>query len=295
MPGQHSTAPDGGKRVPLGDRDGRRWTPFLDVSTPPHGEPEARAARPAAAGGRGLVEQVTSSPHTLTKYPSTDLYAVRKMLNRERRCRRMRRCVVAHADAVKERQGFRTEALMVTLTYRPTSEWNSRQVARYVHTVRKWLARRGVELRYQWVIETTKAGRPHYHLLLWVPHGTRIPLPDASGQWPHGSTRVEVARRAVGYLVKYATKGTDHELPRGARLFGCGGDAAARYEAHRAGLPRWLDRSASSGTRCTRVANVGWLEAETGVVHRTPYQLLWGKDDVGLITLTILHIEPRGV
>jgi len=147
----------------------------------------------------------------------------------------------------------------------------------------------------EWVIETTKRGVPHYHLLFWVPHGTRIPKPDESGHWPHGMSRIEVARRAVGYIVKYATKGTDHELPRGARLFGCGGDRSARHLAHRAGLPRWLRESASPGVRCIRVTGAGWLEVETGLTHRSPYELHWGRDPIGLVTLTIAtRLEPCG-
>jgi len=263
--------------------------PLAIQNHPGRGQPTAAAiGRQAAAPG--LVEQVTSQTRT-TVFATNRLSEARAQVSRHRRIRRMRRCVIAHADTVRDLPGFRHQALLVTLTYRPDAGWDSKQVARYVDLTRKHLARRGVELRYQWVIELTRKGRPHYHLLFWVPHGTRIPKPDESGHWPHGLTRVEVARRPVGYLVKYATKGDGGELPRGARLFGCGGDRDARFQAHRKGLPAWLDEAATPGTRVRRVPFVGWLEADTGAIHASPFRFVWGRDPCGLVTLTMERIN----
>ena len=133
-----------------------------------------------------------------------------------------------------------------------------------------------MKIRYQWVVELQRRGAPHYHALFWVPHKFRLRKPDEAGTWPHGSSRIELARKAVGYLVKYATKGTDeHELPRGARLFGCGGEPCARHPAHRAGLPRWLDAVASSGSHVDKVPCMGWVERDTGAVHRSPFRMAW--------------------
>jgi hypothetical protein len=197
-------------------------------------------------------------------------------MSRTRRLVRMRRVVVAHCEATRSRPGFRTDAVMATLTYRPGEEWNRRQVSRYVDRTVKWAARRGVRLAYQWVVELQARGAPHYHVLWWVPHGFRLPKPDAEGHWPHGMSRIELARRAVGYLVKYATKGDDTQhFPHGARLFGCGGEPCARFPAHRAGLPRWLDAVAAPGERVHRVTGIGWVERESGAIHRSPFTIVW--------------------
>ena len=214
------------------------------------------------------------------------MWDVRKELARCRRLSRMRRVVVAHCEAVRELHGFRSDAIMVTLTYRPGVEWNKRQVSRYVEYTVRWAARRGVKVKYQWVIELQQRGAPHYHILFWVPHGFKLQKPDDSGHWPYGSSRIELARKAVGYLVKYSTKGGAYEgesqLPRCARLFGTGGEPCARHPAHRAGLPRWLHAAASPESHLDKVTGVGWVERCTGTIHKSPYSMFF-------------HFTPTGV
>src|SRR5258708_16731314 len=64
----------------------------------------------------------------------------------------------------------------------------------------------------------------HYHAIIWQPEGYEFPHPDTRGWWPNGMPNVEGARNPVGYLAKYASKGTEGErLPRGARISGGGG------------------------------------------------------------------------
>jgi len=213
---------------------------------------------------------------------------------RGRRLRRMRRCTVAHAEACRTVLGHRVEAIMATLTYRPGEDWNRRQVSRYVDATIKWAARRKVRLRYQWVIELQQRGAPHYHVLWWVPHGFRLPKPDAQGHWPHGSSRIELARRAVGYLVKYATKGDDSmALPRGGRLFGCGGEPDARLPKHRASLPKWLDDRATPGASLVRAPGAGWVERETGLCHRSPFSILW-QTYPGGVRVIVMQMQHQG-
>jgi hypothetical protein len=58
-----------------------------------------------------------------------------------------------------------------------------------------------------WVIEWTKAGKPHYHVLIWLPQLAKLPKPDQAGWWSKGMTRTERIRAAgVGYIAKYASK-----------------------------------------------------------------------------------------
>jgi len=113
---------------------------------------------------------------------------------------------------------------MLTLTYRPEVKQLARQITACIANIRAHLARRGVDGRYVWVQEFTKRGRPHYHVLWWLPRGVTLPKPDKRGWWPHGMTRIEWARNAVGYIAKYASKGDSlHQPEAGSRMHGSGG------------------------------------------------------------------------
>lgn len=174
-------------------------------------------AYPPSPSSAGLVGQATS---VTLRLPTFSVRQAIRELNRTRRIRRMRRVVISAADATRDIPGFRCRGIFVTLTCADDAAWSVRDISAYVRAVREWLRRRGIPCRYQWVIELTRRGRPHYHVLFWLPVGIKLPKPDASGQWSKGLTRIELARRPVGYLVKYATKGNlaDSMLPRGARL-----------------------------------------------------------------------------
>jgi hypothetical protein len=156
-------------------------------------------------------------------------------------------------------------AAMVTLTYRDDVDWQPRHISEFVKAVRAWMDRRGYRPRYVWVLEKTKRGRPHYHLLLWLPRRERLPMPDKRGWWPHGFSQVAWARRAVGYIAKYASKAQDAFQVKGARLFGVGGlDASARDCVGWWRLSRWLRDRIPENTRADRVSFVGWVARATG-------------------------------
>jgi len=148
-------------------------------------------------------------------------------------------------------------------------------------------------MRYQWVIELTGAGIPHYHVLLWVPHKFRLPRPDDAGWWTHGSTRIELARKAVGYLVKYTSKGLDDsctgEIPRGARLFGCGAVGVERHEIRRARLPAWLEAATEEWQLPKRVARVGFVCPDTERVYRSPFQFYLMRQEDGRFEVVFLQ------
>jgi hypothetical protein len=111
-----------------------------------------------------------------------------------------------------------------------------------------------------------------------------IRKPDQSGLWTKGCTKVEKARNCVGYLAKYAGKGLgqcddqmrEYRFPRGCRIQGAGGLAApGRIEARWWLSPRWA-REASQGSfgdsvRDIRKVSGGWVDAETGVFHESPW------------------------
>lgn len=166
------------------------------------------------------------------------------------RLRRMRTGVLTWARVANEwtaTTGRRWWSCMVTLTYGPSASWEPRHISHFLSCVAEWARRRGIRLPYTWVMELTQAGVPHYHVLLWVPRGYRLPKPDSRGWWSHGSTRIEAARNAVGYVAKYVSKGWGADalltLPKGARISGRGGlpkSSPQRREAVWWRLPSWL-------------------------------------------------------
>lgn len=178
----------------------------------------------------------------------------------------MRRGVTCAAALIEEMNvGARYRPLFVTLTYRPEVEHRQRQVAEFFHHVRRWAEVRQAKVRYVWTLELTKAGRPHYHLVVWVPSSLRMPRPDSSGWWPYGLSQVQVARNPVGYLVSYIKKATPESLPRGARVFGAGGLTAHERQTKRFRLlPRYVRDEFERDDDVTRAKGGGWVSRATG-------------------------------
>lgn len=141
---------------------------------------------------------------------------------------RMKKGVMTTARLVNDRlagASIRWRPIMVTLTYANPDGWRPEHVAEFLNTVRKWAKRRGYTLPYVWVMELTKKGTPHYHVLFWIPARLHLPKSDRRGWWPHGSTNTIRVRNSVGYVAKYASKfeSKDGQFPKGARLHGIGG------------------------------------------------------------------------
>lgn len=135
---------------------------------------------------------------------------------------------------------------LVTLTYREGVEWSPDQISTLVQHYRLWFKAHGngEAFHYVWVIENTLAGRPHYHMIIWLPQGVKPPMPDKQGWWPHGMTQAKYAVSPVGYLAKYASKEeskSGHHLPKRCRLWGYGGlRMDERGPVARALAPSWL-------------------------------------------------------
>lgn len=229
--------------------------------------------------GGGLVSVPTSRPRRTFRKRSGGIAAATTEALRDHlgafeigsdagRIARLRRAVGFTARVHCTAVDLSARCCMVTLTYRDGLDWQPRHVADFVHTVRKHLARRGVAFRYCWVAELQKRGAIHYHVALWLPADVDLPKPDKAGWWVHGSTRIEVARNAVPYLMKYLSKGnkaSDHCLPLGARSYGCGGLGSAMRLARRwLSLPGFIqsraDVATSAGWR--RMTGGGWVDPE---------------------------------
>lgn len=188
------------------------------------------------------------------------------------RVRHLRRAVgfAARAQAVAERGHRSDQVRMLTLTYRDGRDWRPKHVSELLKRMREWMRARNVAMRYVWVAELQKRGVIHYHLAFWLPYGFKVPMPDLCGWWPHGSTRIELARNAVPYLMKYLSKGSDKagcwRLPQGARMYGVGGiDHALRRARRWLGLPAFVRARASHLCDWKRAPGGGWVDPD-GVI-----------------------------
>lgn len=186
-----------------------------------------------------------------------------------------------------------TRLLMVTLTYRPTLDqataWRPNHIKAFMKRVRRFCG--DSLLGYVWVAELQQRGEVHYHVLLLLKRGLRIPEPDKAGWWPHGHTRVTRARNPY-YMLKYTSKarfkasdGDWKAFPKGLRLFAVWiaadvvigmARAAFRWSA----LPRWLEAylvEQSVMVKARRCPGGGWLiVGDIGPPERirSPYRLV---------------------
>lgn len=178
---------------------------------------------------------------------------------------------------IRTDDGLRYKPLFITCTYRDNAEPSPRDISRCISTARKWCKRRGVTLRYVWVAELTKRGRLHYHLLLFLPWGIRLPNLDDAGWWPHGWTKIEWARSPLKYLSKYASKGQDtahHKYPKGFRIHGTGGlseATAARRTYER--RPQWVKDLFSLDDRPKPAPGGGYVSVQ-GEWHPSPWRIV---------------------
>lgn len=200
--------------------------------------------------------------------------------SRASRCRRGTVTRARLLDQQVQRGGFRGAWYFLTFTYRDGADWQPQDIKGWLHATRKQFQRNGSKLHYVWVAELQKRGAIHYHAVVWVPRGQFIRRPDQAGTWTKGSTNVQKARNAVGYLAKYAGKGMgvqcgpdgrELKFPRGARIHGAGGLVASSVVEARWWLaPRWLRTAIGELTDVQRVPG-GWLERATGQFHRSPW------------------------
>lgn len=191
----------------------------------------------------------------------------------------MRRAVKASARAIQEvalAGAARCVPWLITLTYREVDGWRARHVSGYLDCLRKWAHRQGFEIPYVWVAELQQRGAVHYHVVAWVPARLQVPKGDKRGWWPHGMTQRVRARKPVGYLMKYASKGTGAtSFPRSLRLHGAGGlTAAGRAVRFWLRLPTWIARQARTFQRVTRLPGGFWLLEDTGELVRSPWEFV---------------------
>ena len=225
----------------------------------------------AAPQAPGLV-----SPHT--SGTRTGLIEIDRFLTRYRRLRRSILTAVRMHEF--ELRGQRHRAAMLTLTYRRMGEWAPHHVSDLLRRIRAWMRRRGHRCRYVWVAELQARGALHYHVIVWLPRGLTLPKPDKQGWWPHGSTRIEWARRPAGYLAKYASKIDSKAgagFPRGARLHGRGGlEPFGRAVAQWFNLPQWAREVCDLAGRAMRAKGRGLVDRQSGIHLPSPWRVSRG-------------------
>lgn len=184
--------------------------------------------------------------------------------------------------------------VMVTLTYHLARDWRANHIRAYMLALRAALKSRLIG--YSWICENQTRGVPHYHIMLYVRRGTRIPTPDASGMWPHGSSRIETAHSPF-YIVKYTAKEYQKQgLPKGARMFAVWVDkkvidspaAKLLLNFRASSLPAWFrsevlawaeeeDAHLMAAAYCScwaRAPGGGWLLRPTGERFPSPWALV---------------------
>ena len=188
---------------------------------------------------------------------------------------RLRKSVMTTARLINDRlkvpannpNGWRYSPRMITFTYRDGVEWKPEHLTRTLEAMQAWAKRLiGCTLPYLWVMELTKKGRPHYHLIVWAPCRYQVPRPDKRGWWRHGMTKCERVRNAVGYVAKYASKFAqkDAEFPKGARIHGTGGLLKVeRREIAWWKLPKDLRHGEPGSCIWRRAPGGGWYNPET--------------------------------
>lgn len=245
-------------------------------------------------GGRsfpGSAERDRGLSYTNKVLEPLDRFSIRNKLTGEvktftkvqGRLSRQRRRVSAWAKAIKPvlEDGEKYRRVMITLTYASGDDWRPNQIKIFLQSLRKLLGSR--LYAYAWVAELQARGAVHYHVLLVVKKGTKIPEPDTSGMWKWGFSNIQTAR-TIFYIVKYI--GKEHQkvgrFPKGLRIFAvwvADGviEEMAKWFFRTSSLPGWFRKEVIAsidnwGEKWKRVPGGGW--EFTGQVFASPWEYL---------------------
>lgn len=220
------------------------------------------------------------------QFVNRDTGEVIESTSQEMRVGRMRRRVAAWGKAAT----MPGDMIMITATYRYIGAWRPRHMSDLMRHIRRHLGNR--LQGYMWVAELQKRGAVHYHILLKVTHGSRIPMPDKVGWWPYGMTRIELVRNvqsAGAYVRKYMSKGdNDMPFPPGLRLYAV---VIRKFLSSEAWQLRWWSTPAWLRVLVTEAAQVvgvgdpvrkvtgGWIIGD--IWYRSPWAYIRPLPRVG--------------
>lgn len=202
------------------------------------------------------------------------------------RLSRLKSTVLTAARLHGQQTRHKWKCLMLTLTYDPKRhKWEKGQIGDLVRQIRAYLKRRGIPMRFVWVQEFQKNGNPHYHMLIWLPFGRTLPMPDKRGWWPYGMTKIEWVRHAVGYIAKYTSKADSlHRPEKGARIHGNGGlTDEALLEQRWWKLPGWLRSDVNPSDRLRKAptgTGGGFVHPLTGKRYMSPWEVFFSAGRV---------------
>jgi hypothetical protein len=239
----------------------------------------------ALALASGLVYNSTSRTSFADKLLVSGAHLVDRKQHRTRKVSQaVKTTARLHQDEISS-SGFRYKPAMITATYAPDKSWAKKDISGLLNNCKMYLLRKYKQnrFRYTWVAELTKRGVIHYHIILWLPKGCTLPKPDKKGWWSKGSTRIEWVKNAIGYLAKYASKGSDtsHDFPKGARISGYAGlteDSRREYRFWR--TPRSIreqfnpEQLLAPSSFDLRKTSGGYFNKDTGEFLESEYRLV---------------------
>jgi len=112
-----------------------------------------------------------------------------------------------------------TRMVMILLTYEKVEDYSPGHIRDYMKKLKRVVGKN--LFGFAWVSEIQERGAVHYHLVMVVKKGSRIPLPDKSGMWPYGNSGIHTAKTPY-YLLKYTGKERQKDLsryPKSCRLY----------------------------------------------------------------------------
>lgn len=192
---------------------------------------------------------------------------------KELRLSRMRKRVFSWASTIADYlpevgHGRNFRKIMITLTYEKIDDWHPNHIRDYIKELRRRLAASLVA--YAWCAELQQRGAVHYHIEVIALKGTKIPMPDKSGMWVWGSSRIETAK-SVFYIVTYLKKAYQKmgEFPKGLRIFSVwispgAISSLALWYFRTSSLPNWfrtkiLQITEKIGSKWERAIGGGWF------------------------------------
>lgn len=208
-----------------------------------------------------------------------EVIEIDRKMGRVRHCQKRVHAWAKAVDPVFQEHKYRL--VMVGLTYRPGEEWKPNDIRELVLRVRAELGEK--LLGYAWVAELQERGAVHYHLLMLVKKGTRIPYFDQAGWWVHGSTHFSKEEvKKPFYICSYTSKKSYQKFgkfPKGLRMFAVWVapgviSEAARWLFRCSALPGWLSARILPINKIFKVARAeggGWLV--DNFKFESPYQV----------------------